>query len=110
MIHGIDQKKETYNEPTGQDSYQCEQCESTYKYEKNLKSHILLKHKSGDSPEAETLACDQCTSRFMEKRSLDAHKRIKHGSGNQEFLCPTCNKNFNQKKNLKRHQKIHEVE
>lgn len=56
-------------------TYQCDMCERSYKYMKNLKAH--KKYECGKEPQ---FSCPfvQCSCKFKLKRNLKAHILLKH--------------------------------
>ena len=104
-IYNQNLQKEKYGNPEEQIRHNCEICDSSYKYKKDLNRHIRNKH---DGDHHKVYECDQCSSKFIAKKILVAHKKIKHGSQISEFPCRICEKVFYSNGTMKRHQKIHE--
>ena len=102
-IHGVDLLTEKYGESYEKAVFDCEKCESTFGYKKNLDAHIRSKHSSS----VESFKCDECKSEFRYKKTLVDHVKRKHGTGQPKFECTVCRKTFLQKKVLVKHQLLH---
>ena len=72
-IHGFDQMREKYCEPSEKDVFNCQECDSVFHYKKNLKAHIKAKHE-----EPAVYKCNICHSKFSYKRILVSHMKVKH--------------------------------
>ena len=85
--------------------YECEQCEATFQYKKNLNAHVKNIHGV-----KEMFKCDLCESSFKNRKTLTAHKKSKHEEDVSKFPCSICGKIFSEKKNMNRHRKSHVAE
>uniref|UniRef100_A0A8D8KY22 Myoneurin n=1 Tax=Culex pipiens TaxID=7175 RepID=A0A8D8KY22_CULPI len=70
-------------------SYDCDQCDATFKVEKNLRNHIKFKHLN-----MRKIQCSQCEFATITKTRLVNHVRSIH-SKERPFHCPFCNFNSN---------------
>ena len=104
-IHGLDRMKEDYMEDQEQDLFECEDCNLTFKYKKNLKTHVKTKHLEN----SRLFECEECSSKFKDRRNLINHIRVKHKPDKPEHICSVCGKVFQEKKNMRKHEKKHET-
>ena len=65
--------------------YQCQHCETSFRYETNWKEHLISFHDPRESP------CSQCPLALKSKYRLVAHIKISHGEKSQRlFKCERC--------------------
>ena len=99
--------KSMYGNLEEPERYECDMCDSSYRYKKDLNLHKRKKHEETVAAE-NNFPCDECSSIFKAKKTLNTHRNLKHSNSISEFPCPTCGKVYNQKNNMKRHSKTHE--
>ncbi|MGH0161663.1 UNVERIFIED_CONTAM: hypothetical protein FKN15_041381 [Acipenser sinensis] len=80
-------------------SYQCTECEKSFRRLGHLRTHQQI------HTEVRLFHCNECGKSFSMSANLKAHKRIH--TGEKPFKCTECGKSFNQLGNLKRHQRLH---
>ena len=107
LVHGkkIKIKKEAMTLETKMDiekcpekqSFQCEICQASFKYEQGLKRHKLSVH-DGMKP----FKCEICSISFTQKPSLKVHMKSVH-EGKKPFKCDICDTKFARKSTLKNH-------
>ena len=93
-------------------SFLCEICNKSFRYVRNLKSHVYSSHE-----QQETYQCRLCekiiSTRSHLKRHLEEQHNIfdfntaVHTKEPVEFICQICEKHFKRKTNLERHLTIH---
>ena len=81
-------------------NYECSQCNKSFFYKCNLKSHIYITH-MGEKPHS----CPYCTKSFGSKYNFNVHLTV-HTS-EKPYKCGDCGKEFATKPNYKRHLKCH---
>jgi uncharacterized Zn-finger protein len=74
---------------TEQETFECRECEKTFKKKYRLRQHQLT-----HSSSSYTLKCPEpgCKSLFNKKYNLERHKLIH--TGEKPFKCPLCDENF----------------
>jgi len=86
--------------------YKCEECEATYKSNKNLLRHTRRKHESN------VYSCEQCNYKSTQKNSLKIHRQALHTKSIHEvvkYYCDQCDYQTTRQGHLNRHQQgVHE--
>ena len=110
--HGI--LKLNDSSDNGQNEFECEICEKSYKYERNLNQHIKNSHTDVQKCQ---LLYNVCGSEFTVKSSLKVHMAEQHGirefDGNilskeiKTLSCTVCEMVFRKTSNLKAHELTH---
>ena len=102
LVQGFPESEDT----TGQNHYQCEMCNKSFKSRSGLIRHQML-HRMNKS-----FFCHLCGKGFKRKSHLQRHemthnKREKH---EKPYTCEKCDKHFTEKAGLKRHEFVHRDE
>ncbi|XP_034027295.1 zinc finger protein 184-like isoform X2 [Thalassophryne amazonica] len=84
---------------SGQKQYICSECEKTFHYTWDLKSHMRCH--TGEKP----FSCSFCAKRFRQSAHVVSHMRIH--TGEKPHVCSVCNQSFTQKTHLTVHMKVH---
>ena len=98
----LDTSSESDEEEPPKESFQCGQCEKSFRLGKYLKYHICTRHGK------ESFQCDKCKSTFKYLNNLRRHERIDHEeigglykfAGQKispKFPCTFCAKEFKRK-------------
>ncbi|XP_057661579.1 zinc finger protein 37-like isoform X27 [Diorhabda carinulata] len=81
-------------------SFECKECNITYKFPSGLYRHIHLKHKSVDP----SVICDICGKILSCREKLKSHQKAHSGN---IFRCSICSKSFVRDVQLKIHMRTH---
>ena len=92
--------------------YKCEQCNKSFRYQRNLKAHVSSVHDADDS-----YVCGLCHCEIRSKQNLKRHLEEQHEVFDLEnpiqsresvkFVCDLCDKGFKRKEHLASHMKVH---
>ncbi|XP_065369842.1 uncharacterized protein LOC135962041 [Calliphora vicina] len=80
----------------------CDYCSICYKSDKELRKHLIEKHKCLKWP----YKCQQCHERFRERDEYELHKLLPHFV--EIFKCEQCSKRFNRRYLYNKHVSSHQ--
>ncbi len=85
--------------------FKCDECNKTFGYSKDLKSHklnICGREKQGV---IKSLDCTICDKQFTSRSGLWGHMKMIHEGFSKRFKCEVCDKTFGYAKDIKRHKR-----
>ena len=112
--HGSMLEDRQFNDDENLDnSHKCNDCNKTFKFQRNLKLHVLNVHDKKKS-----YTCKLCEEEFSSKGNMNRHLEEQHSifdlenpiqsKDPSEFLCNLCDKNFKRKEQLASHMNTHQ--
>ena len=96
---GKERKTKSYHRNLTGESFDCNQCDKSFRFSCQLVQHMLVHTKE------RPFACDQCSKTYPYKSALKKHK-LSH-SEERKFPCKVCDKSFAHSEGLKSHLKSH---
>ena len=121
--HMLEQHTFSQEETLDKSPFVCAYCSKTFRYQRNLNTHIDSMHK-----EANKHHCEKCEQKFATQFTLKRHLAEQHNitelgdsiypyhhhqlthTQAEKITCDQCGKQFSVKTSLVRHQKIHNGE
>ncbi|XP_053401417.1 uncharacterized protein LOC123550620 isoform X2 [Mercenaria mercenaria] len=99
--------KVTHRKPQGSEEqksrsepsqHKCSYCEKSFKWKRNLVSHVETYHKDSDPQ-----TCGVCNKVFPDKESIKAHM-LEHQVKKESHTCKVCDKSFQKESSLRMHE------
>ena len=97
---------------SGENIYNCLECEKSFPRSSNLKRHVQYKH----NREGKIYNCLECEKSFQLSISLKQHVKYAHSTDKAYqnepmiYICTSCKSPYPSSSDLQKHMKIHNVQ